>query len=1805
MAALTSEHVKQAVSSIATCSSTTVTALNGLLTSSHDERRGADNVKPVPTQTGKPARANTKSKSTAASRSKAKASVVVLEVSDERPAPLSPREKFTLATEVINAALKTLTGAIKSPPQLGRSSSSSQEVVTLSRSMPSGEITSGCASGPRQPLQSRHLNRVSSSPRPASRLSCASTISVSTPPGILAVAQCARLGFACLRSLQAKRLTAAEMPIGPLETGMSALIGKCIALGLDELAIKELRLLKRRLESLACKPPTGGPPAPDVADKNSGKPTMDNGAGKEGQVASLRSLSPTGTSWDVLDATLQDCLSALSKLGSFNECKDAQTGNAVQVLLGKISSIYWLYYLHHKDDPVTAVSSPPLRSLYRSIKATKLIRDNGVRASLLATRFERLGNVLEFHTNNRDAKSAFNESVRAHIDAGISKAVVNEARRLALNDAWDSVAESCAFRRSLTGLIRTASHEAEDDSEGLSIYDDEALDLDERGVLLEQQLRILTGMLSMTRSAIRFKSMTTVIATRLLSIYESEQYPIRRLRVILTLLRLSVDHPSAFVDDFLTRISDDAARLQSGKSFNLDHALSRYHGGLSFSTRICIAFRNEDPSHTDLIGSIMSWSQILSPCTSCSMIADIVDDTQFLLNQLTSVADYLALKGQAGPRIVTLKLITKILEFQDPSDHPLTVSVISDLGFEYLQLGYSGKAGLVLAKARDMLRRMDASSSSSLKWHLIYAEYLLTIGDPDKCVEVLEKTTSLARGSQHLQGAAKASTSVAERVKTNRLIAYANYVFSKACFEKGKLNEALAFAKRSVKLNYRAWAGIENNVKKASRNKMRGGIDSETDIASDSASAGTSLGVVEPPVLSTTHESLCGPQFWSLVPSLFQGLEHISRLFAHRGMSQEAIYYAEQGQKIVDTVQSMPLIVQNLITMGDLYVRGSHFEKGGALLEKGKDHIVNLTKSKSAIHLHCALGYLRRLQHDRTGEVLEYSRAHEVLTEISDPAFINDLGHDQASPDGIEQQMAALTLASAPTKRKIVKRGAKTATIKDSAPAMQHSTKLVPKASGAVDECSELQVIRGNLLRLKAHVEVQQRGLEQATSMLAEAEGYVKSQNGFLQQRISVTRRFLCESLEEMARDAVFCVLEESTISFPSVASVAKIGQRLITEKSPRKIDWQSPPRKVLAKVTQKKKQGSKSSDRVGFTTLLEQARETISEIVPLAIYSCSTSTLHALSSLLSSISMLLSAACGGKAKSAMHPLATVYALELSRSMAILKEKEAIQVDKASCERAGPLQWPRLDESIGSQVEAQSLPLDYGRFQKDYIDIIPKSWTAISISMSESCDELLLSKLQTGQTPFIIRLPLGRHNSRDADEEVFNFEQGRSELSHIIDLANFSAQDAGDMTRKGAKSEWWAEREALDSRLKDLLLNIENIWLGGFRGLFSTSDRHLELLSRFQRSFHNILDKHLPSRQRGRHLKAPRITFDPRILELFVGLGEASEDHDIDESLTDLLYFVVDILQFQGERNAYDEIDFDSLIIETQDALSCYHEALRAEATDTSANHMILILDKKLHTFPWESLPCLQGAPVSRLPSLGCLRERILAQRQDQAGRHLEDLYVDRSNGTYVLNPAGDLTTTQAVFEKDLGCLNTWTGLSQRSPSEEELKKALGDRDLFLYFGHGSGAQYIRSRTIKKLDRCAVALLMGCSSGALTDAGEFEPYGPPISYMHAGCPALVANLWDVTDKDIDRFSRSVLERWGLLPPSAASSAILKPKRGARAKAIAAAAANKNTDATPQRKTSLVEAVARSREECVLRYLNGAAPVVYGVPVYLA
>ena len=85
---------------------------------------------------------------------------------------------------------------------------------------------------------------------------------------------------------------------------------------------------------------------------------------------------------------------------------------------------------------------------------------------------------------------------------------------------------------------------------------------------------------------------------------------------------------------------------------------------------------------------------------------------------------------------------------------------------------------------------------------------------------------------------------------------------------------------------------------------------------------------------------------------------------------------------------------------------------------------------------------------------------------------------------------------------------------------------------------------------------------------------------------------------------------------------------------------------------------------------------------------------------------------------------------------------------------------------------------------------------------------------------------------------------------------------------------------------------------------------------------------------------------------------------------------------------------------------------------------------------------------------------------------------------------------------------------------------------------------------------------------------------------------MIANLWDVTDRDIDRFCQSMLKTW-LAAGGGLGSCIAEEGGGG----TAGEAADEFSGSS-----GIGCALASSRGACKLPYLIGAAPVCYGVPI---
>lgn len=466
----------------------------------------------------------------------------------------------------------------------------------------------------------------------------------------------------------------------------------------------------------------------------------------------------------------------------------------------------------------------------------------------------------------------------------------------------------------------------------------------------------------------------------------------------------------------------------------------------------------------------------------------------------------------------------------------------------------------------------------------------------------------------------------------------------------------------------------------------------------------------------------------------------------------------------------------------------------------------------------------------------------------------------------------------------------------------------------------------------------------------------------------------------------------------------------------------------------------------------------------------------------------------------------------------------------------------------------------------------------ISIDVCPVNGNLLITKLESKSQRLVhLRLPLDRCYTRDLDSYRLTFNDARMELESIIQESNIttSVEVTSAIKTKEERRMWWETRYELERRLESLITNIERYWFNGLKGIFCPEIIDLKLLNEFRVSFNEILQQNLPSRK---HFGRPSMftQVDNWIIGLMLKLNP-QDDHFV-FMMEDLLYFVLDILLYQGEENAYDEIDFGAIHIQLEEQIRKFRARLHGEK---KVDHTFLVIGSECHLFPWEKLSFLKSMSVSRVPSFGYLND--LLQRFDY---NLSPQVSLGGKISMILNPHGDLSRTETRFscqftkivqEKQESRL-----IVNEKPEESLFLQMLKSSNMFVYLGHGGGEQYARLKEIKRCSSIAPSLLLGCSSASMKHFKNLEPTGTVYVYLGGGCPLVLGNLWDVTDKDIDKFSESIFEKINFFGD------------------------NKDGDVGDHNKTldgeSLAVAVSSSREVCHLEYLNGAAPVVYGLPM---
>ncbi|KAM8917809.1 separin isoform 2-T2 [Spinachia spinachia] len=435
-------------------------------------------------------------------------------------------------------------------------------------------------------------------------------------------------------------------------------------------------------------------------------------------------------------------------------------------------------------------------------------------------------------------------------------------------------------------------------------------------------------------------------------------------------------------------------------------------------------------------------------------------------------------------------------------------------------------------------------------------------------------------------------------------------------------------------------------------------------------------------------------------------------------------------------------------------------------------------------------------------------------------------------------------------------------------------------------------------------------------------------------------------------------------------------------------------------------------------------------------------------------------------------------------------------------------------------VDSATFPKSHCQEFLKLIEQLPPGVTVCVMSVfgvkpGELGDSILLSRLEKGSAPVTVHTVTSKrqHSISWMVQEMESIQVEQKLVSSVSE-----------------KVKWWEGRRALDSRVERLLKEMEEL-LGCWWSFLLPPSLDPELSKQAQ---------HLC-----KSLSAKGVTVSE---EMLMAMLSASPVLSQDE-----------LKRFALGVSPQWDAECDQLLFRAVSRLAC---------RDEPRGHVVLILDRYLQKLPWESTSFLRSHSVSRMPSLHSIIGLSIQKEVDS--QSILKQGVDAKQVFYVVDPDSNLRNSQGQFKEWFCSKPEWDGVCGVAPDSSQLEEAVATKDLYIYVGHGAGARFFDGQAVLKRQMRAASLIFGCSSAALAVRGDQEGQGIVLNYLTAGCPLFLGNLWDVTDRDIDRFTKVLLESW----LSAGSGA------------------------------SLLDYMGQSRQVTRMKHLVGAAPVVYGLPVLL-
>ncbi|KAI9030916.1 peptidase family C50-domain-containing protein [Phycomyces nitens] len=1269
----------------------------------------------------------------------------------------------------------------------------------------------------------------------------------------------------------------------------------------------------------------------------------------------------------------------------------------------------------------------------------------------------------------------------------------------------------------------------------------------------------------------------------LLSVYRPETCPIRRTRVLVEKVQLERIKHSLGRSELSSAMecAIEASRLLQSKSYGEDSNLlnyRRHYMAMADSwIAICSYEMGEDPPCA-YEPCISQWGKLLKDIQpkhngdtlpdAVKRIQGCIDNVDRLYSHLQMLSNTFSLNYQLVFHANILSLLKKLangLRSSTTEDVSDTVLLSATLGRTWSDMGYSGKASIEFACTQEMVKDQQCNSTAVTTYYMYLAHHKAHIGqykESKVAFDIAKKASKPTLSPTTGQPLRNVRLQVAKTLE----LADAYYV----CSFIGSHTDTLEYAILDAMDAFRILSKCANTFKAEAAQRAYPNSNQLEDPFSDNTSASRhTTGSIMSAADIAFKESE-----WCIAQRMGVCLLHLGNIHGKHGTWREALYFLQQGQLLGEQIKSEAMIYKFSLGLTELHIRCGTFEDNRQFIETAAG-LLNVEEDpylKHKLDLQMMVGYaMSNAETNIEDSLSAYAMASQTVMELTDRVFIIDL-EKLIEPDTIYEEH-------------------------------------FKRANSKDKEFQCIPLLNKDGLNT-IHREMAM--FEKDMALGAALDSLDRLEN----EKVMVTEKYELDS----AFAKVWKELVRSQVDSIGTSILSRVLALPNSGFTPKKVQTVSSAskRSMVQQVYSEKPAKDQPINQIR-----EMLKSHLGELVKSHHKNFSIGGLGALRLMYESagpLTFLKGCLSENKNRLASEIGQSAYIFEMVKGLKLRREMKLCMSAKLQDLRDtdGPSEphWPAdrtapalplkrrrrnsnhgntctVDPTLSSASAVASLTdhlsaqqqfydhelnLEGAAFQANFVDILPPHWTAVSINLDPATNELYVIHLKAREPPLVVKIPLCRtriHKTRTQKEHM-SFEDASLELRDIIAKSDETIFVRNDRSTKTQVNTWWSERTLLDERLRCLLERIENEWFGGFKGLLcGNHESNQPELTRFKdtlvKAVYEVARK---SQGVGSPSVCETLDIELSVCRMILKLGPSPQERDVE----DVIQLLLGDYESQGAVIKYASIDVSILKNKIMSMITKYHTASRRAGVDPSKEladeHTILILDQYTNQFPFESMPVLRTRAVSRLPSLVLLRDRIMANRHlSGADESWSELGINASNTYYVLNPSGDLKHTQSEFEVTFQRMFGWDGLVEERPMEQELERALKTRDLFMYFGHSAGQSFIRGQRIRNLPRCAVALLMGCSSGSLDKKNEYDPDGYVLHYLLGGSPTVVATLWDVTDKSLDKLTKQMLEEWGILP---------------------------NTG----EKTSLVKAVASSRAHSNLTYLIGASVVVYGIPCYV-